>query len=347
MARVFISSAVNGLEEFRDGVEQMTEMLGYTPVRSENLGARPYSPRTACLSEVDTCDVFLLLLSKPYGYVTDNGISVTEEEFERAKAQGKPILAFIHDIDMEPPQIKFRSKVESYESGWFRGGFSSLDDLKYQVGKALKQYDDMRRSVDEAEAVNAFNRATSTLAGSVKLPSPRLLVCVFPQPSTSLDIISLTGKLDDKFKAICQAGICGLRGGYESLEDEDFTGLRTDKLVYAAFPNAIEVYVFDPTEKVQGMVFEDHFVPPKKIIDLSVASVSLSDANSAWVQISLEGMSDCCVGEHPGGNTVVLDFMWRDRDDAHFECLFAPLVDSTIAQWVNSVAGRLERMFKS
>ncbi|WP_063914671.1 DUF4062 domain-containing protein [Pseudomonas sp. p21] len=59
------------------------------------------------VTEVDQADVVLLILGANFGYETKTGESVTQQEFSRAKATGKPILAFLENVAMEERQKAF------------------------------------------------------------------------------------------------------------------------------------------------------------------------------------------------------------------------------------------------
>ena len=91
MSKVFVSSVVGGMEAFRDAAKQAITLMDYTPIMCEAFSARPYSSEKACIHEVEQCDVYLLILGSTYGYETPEGISVTQAEFEAAKATGKSI----------------------------------------------------------------------------------------------------------------------------------------------------------------------------------------------------------------------------------------------------------------
>lgn len=75
--KVFISSVVRGFEQFRAAAKDAVEALDMKPVMSEHFGARTYSSVHACLTEVDQCDVFVLILGANYGYEPEPGLSVS------------------------------------------------------------------------------------------------------------------------------------------------------------------------------------------------------------------------------------------------------------------------------
>jgi hypothetical protein len=119
MQKVFVSSVIQGFEEFRGVARSAIGLMGDQPVMAEDFGARPHSSEAACLSEVAQSDVYMLVMGEKYGFETDQGISVTQAEFREAKATGRPILAFVQSVEMEPRQLEFRKEVEDYASGFF------------------------------------------------------------------------------------------------------------------------------------------------------------------------------------------------------------------------------------
>lgn len=70
--------------------------LGITLVAIDlSHGANPRPPLEHCLHEVDRCDLMLLLVGQRYGSVTEDGLSITESEYDRACDSKKPVLVYI------------------------------------------------------------------------------------------------------------------------------------------------------------------------------------------------------------------------------------------------------------
>ncbi|RJQ18907.1 MAG: DUF4062 domain-containing protein [Nitrospiraceae bacterium] len=69
MQKVFISSVITDFEEYRKAAGKAVEIMGDRPVMSEDFGARPYSPEKVCVTEVETSDIYLVLLGEKYGFV--------------------------------------------------------------------------------------------------------------------------------------------------------------------------------------------------------------------------------------------------------------------------------------
>src|SRR5690349_11286772 len=113
MAKVYVSSTIVDLEPERQAVIDWLVAAQHQVVHSY----RPNSHRVrdSCLADVDTCDLYVLILGHRYGFQPpqDNleGLSITQLEFRRAGQQGKPRVALLRtsvpDIslsDMADPQ---------------------------------------------------------------------------------------------------------------------------------------------------------------------------------------------------------------------------------------------------
>jgi hypothetical protein len=139
--KVFISSVTYALKAERDALAaQLKVVPPYQPLRFEDFTAQGRSSREACLAGVEACDVYVLLLGPRYGDVlADTGKAPTEEEFEHARRLGKEILVFVKDIDEEdePRQAEFKTRVQSYVNGYFRGSFVDPLSLNLAVTAAL------------------------------------------------------------------------------------------------------------------------------------------------------------------------------------------------------------------
>jgi Domain of unknown function (DUF4062) len=97
MARVYVSSTVADLKRERRAVMDWLVAAGHQPVHS-------YLPngdtvRDSCLDDVDTSDLYVLILGHRYGFrpAEDNleGLSITHLEFRRAGESGIPRIALL------------------------------------------------------------------------------------------------------------------------------------------------------------------------------------------------------------------------------------------------------------
>lgn len=121
--KVFISSLIIGMEDYRAAAREAVEALGYEPVMAEKIGAKPQTPQVPCLDGLRQAGLVLLLLGADYGAKQNSGFSATHEEYRDAKGN-RPIMAFVRSgITHDPEQMRFIKEVEGWEAGQFRGSF--------------------------------------------------------------------------------------------------------------------------------------------------------------------------------------------------------------------------------
>ncbi len=139
MTKIFISSIIKGFEKERKSAKAAIQSLSMQPIMAEDFSAKPYSPKTACSEGVSNSDVYLGILGQSYGFITNSGISVTEEEFNKAREIGIPILWFIMDCERDSEQDEFVKRIKDYEEGYFISSFNSTTDLVTEITKALHE----------------------------------------------------------------------------------------------------------------------------------------------------------------------------------------------------------------
>lgn len=97
---VFVSSTCYDLKQIREDLKDFFENnYGFDTILSE-FNSFPVDPCVGtfenCLNNVDKCaDIFILIIGTRYGYVTDQGKSITNLEYLHAKAKGIPIFIFV------------------------------------------------------------------------------------------------------------------------------------------------------------------------------------------------------------------------------------------------------------
>jgi hypothetical protein len=143
--KVFVSSVITGLEAEREACASAILSVGSEVVRSEDLGARPGTPRQVCLSEVARSDALVAVFDRSFGFipVEDNPkrLSVTALEVEAARTSGKPILIIVRRDrpDREPELAAYLRGLTDFDRGVFVVFYSSLSDLRGVVSAAVRR----------------------------------------------------------------------------------------------------------------------------------------------------------------------------------------------------------------
>ena len=151
--KVFICSVIRGFESHRDTAARVVKDFGYEVIRAEDFGAIATSPQEACLAGVRKADLTILLLGERYGEVQASSLSATHEEYREARGR-QPVLPFVQEqVDYEAAQEKFIAEVQGWETGNLTVGFTTRDELRSAVTRALHNHavSAASRSVDEHE----------------------------------------------------------------------------------------------------------------------------------------------------------------------------------------------------
>ena len=137
---MFVSSVVGGYQKYRAVAKCAVSSMGHTPVMMESVAASPDSSQTACLEEVESSDIVLLLMGARYGDVQESGLSATHEEWVHARSIRRKVLVFVEKVDdREPEQQAFVEQVEDWVDGHFRKRFSSPLKLTLKIVGALRR----------------------------------------------------------------------------------------------------------------------------------------------------------------------------------------------------------------
>lgn len=153
--KVFISSVITGMEDYRAAARQAAETLGHTVTAAEDFRASPQTPQQVCLGAVRDADVVVLILGVRYGAPQQSGISPTHEEYHEARGT-KPVLAFVQaGVTRESEQERFVEEVSTWEGGGYRESFDSPASLGTAVTRALHDCELSQQAgpVDEEELV--------------------------------------------------------------------------------------------------------------------------------------------------------------------------------------------------
>src|SRR5687768_11637247 len=104
--RPFISSTFVDLERHRRAVLDGLQRMGLSPFGMEYMGSRPQEPTEAAFEEIRRSDSFVGIYARRYGTVPDgHSLSVTEQEFDYARARGLPCFIYVLDRSFPwPPE---------------------------------------------------------------------------------------------------------------------------------------------------------------------------------------------------------------------------------------------------
>ncbi len=345
MKKIFISSVVSGFEEFRQAARKAVDLMGDRPIMCEDFGARPYSSETACITEAEASDVYVVILGSKYGFETEDGTSVTQAEFNAAKRAKKPILVFVQDVEMEERQQALKAEVEEYKSGLFRAAFSSPEDLKDEIVRALKQLEITRNASTEKEFLKVLKKAQNSVEDFLHHGNPELTISIWPQPLHHRDLNKAESELDGIFSQLCGAGLANLKDGYEEVTKKDHVGVKSGKNQHLLFENGLILFAFDPTVKREGTFFDASFVPPSRLHELCEGISRIVDINGAWCEIKLSGMDGKRVEELPPIGTSSMGYSMFGDEEAAFQRLLIPMTYDVLAEWLNYCVGRFERIF--
>jgi hypothetical protein len=126
ISTIFVSSTYEDLKEHRAAVKDQITKRGLLFKGMELFGADPEkTPATLIVEEVRQADAFIGIVGFRYGFIDGaTGLSMTELEFNTARAAGKKMLLYV--LDEEAP-VLVRNIEKSIE------GQTKLDALRTQV----------------------------------------------------------------------------------------------------------------------------------------------------------------------------------------------------------------------
>jgi hypothetical protein len=145
--RVFVSSVIDGFEEYRRAARAGIGQAGCEAVLvNEDFPSQAGSSRNTCLDAIDSCDVFLLLIGGRGGWKTPSGRLVVEEEFEHARARKLPVLVFLQDMTRDADAQRLAKSLSDYVDGHFRVTFTCATALAGQIERSLRVITDTRNN---------------------------------------------------------------------------------------------------------------------------------------------------------------------------------------------------------
>jgi hypothetical protein len=153
MARVYISSTFEDLQDYRKAVAESIHRLEHEDVAMEYYVAEDTRPLERCLKDVAACDVYVGIFAYRYGFIPEENnasrLSITELEYSKACETGKPCLIFLMSEVAPWPGTKrdkgtagecieaLRDRLGKRHSVNF---FITADELTRKINEALVQW---------------------------------------------------------------------------------------------------------------------------------------------------------------------------------------------------------------
>ncbi len=143
--RIFLSSVQKELAEERQALK--TFILNDALLRQffdvflfEDIPASDRRPDNVYLEEVDRCDLYLALFGDSYGSEGLEGISPTEEEFDRATKAAKPRIIFVKSENASGRHPKMEALIRKAGDQLIRRRFATIPELTAGVYASLVEY---------------------------------------------------------------------------------------------------------------------------------------------------------------------------------------------------------------
>lgn len=346
---VFISSVVRNFESYRAAAKKAVTLLGHVPVMCEDFGARPYSSQEACMTEVEQADVVVLVLGADFGFRTASGESVTQQEFRRARAADKPILAFLHDVDVEGPQQEFRWEVSDYVDGLFRATFANEQELSDGIVRALNQLNTNRSAVSEEEFEKQLQIRNATGRWGGRDHETRIELAFLPQPASPGSLRAIHAEHESYFLKFCQAGLSTVKAGYVDFDRDELTGIDAPGLIWRHHDRGLSWLSMSLANPVRtSNHFDGYYISPTQVRRLAEAAHEiLCQGRGGWFQLSLYGVSYKVFAEPPAVATSSFTMSHRSEQEVEERRLLVPATPAAYGRWLDDVMFKFKRKLSS
>ena len=146
MAKIYVSSTFNDLQEYREQVRNSLRSMGHEDIAMEYYTAGEQRPVDKCLADVAASDIYVGIFAFRYGYIPEGqDKSVTEQEYRKAVELGKPCFIFMlkDDAPWQPSRIEFPqiARITALRKELcdkhLVGMFTDKNDLAKQVTAAI------------------------------------------------------------------------------------------------------------------------------------------------------------------------------------------------------------------
>lgn len=166
--QIFISSTYSDLINERDKVTQAVLESNNFPCGMELFPAAGIPPKDIIEEVLKNCDYYLLILAGRYGSLTNDGISYTEWEYNKALQCGLPVIAFLHNNTNSIPsgntdeKRTLRNKLSIFRKRVQNGDhtvkyWSNADDLKAKVSSSIPRAIELQPQIGWVRGNDAAN----------------------------------------------------------------------------------------------------------------------------------------------------------------------------------------------
>jgi hypothetical protein len=151
--QIFVSSTYVDLKDPRDLVIKAILEMGHIPVGMEMFSAADEEQWNIIQRQIDQSDYYVLIMANRYGSVTQENISYTEKEYDYARSQGIPCLAFVlessalwpaNHTDIDPDQVLalglFKDKVKQRPVSFWKNTEDLYGKCSIALMKAFSAY---------------------------------------------------------------------------------------------------------------------------------------------------------------------------------------------------------------
>jgi len=152
MKKIFISSSSSDLKEERnESIDTVDRISDAKAIAMERFSADSNPPKHVCLENLEKCDAIILILGFKYGSIdSEENLSLTEIEYNTAKALNLPIFVFIKKTNdrenWEPDEkdekkkllISFKKRLDKVID---RETFKEVHELGKKIPLAIHNYE--------------------------------------------------------------------------------------------------------------------------------------------------------------------------------------------------------------
>lgn len=115
------------------------------------------------MDAIRDCDLVVLLVGERYGLLQPSGVSATHEEYREARPR-IPVLVLVESgMTPESAQQAFLDEVRTWAAGHFLASYSTAEELRTVLARALHDHALARSAgpVDEAEPIGGGSAVAS------------------------------------------------------------------------------------------------------------------------------------------------------------------------------------------